>query len=252
MTHPRASLPAGEEAAERVQERHLESDDELLRRILEGTARATGEEFFRSLVRNVGTALRAAYAFIAEVGPARDRVRTLAVWGKGQFQGNVEYALDGTPCEDVIRGELCHHPREVQARFPKDRMLVEMGVVSYLGVPLLDTLGQVLGHLAVLDTRPMAEEAPRLALFRILAARAAAEFERMRAQKALAASEQRFRDLFDEAPIGYVYEDTHTRFLSANRAAQQILGLRPEEVAGTVGLTSWRPHRKPRSASTTR
>ncbi len=216
--------------------RGQESDDELLRRILEGTARDVGEDFLRSLVRNLGMALETAYALVAEVNEARDRVRTLAVWGRGRFQDNVDYELAGTPCEDVLRGELCHHPRGIQELFPRDAMLAELGLESYLGVPLLDDEGQVLGHLAVLDTRPMSDEPRRLSVFRIFAARAAAELERVHVHAALAESERRFRDLFDEAPIGYVYEDTDTRFVDVNRAAMRILGLRPDEVRRTRGL----------------
>src|SRR6516164_6120108 len=40
-------------------------------------------------------------------------------------------------------------------------------------------------------------------------------------------SEERLRDLFEEAPIAYVKEDLESRFISANRAAQRILGLKP-------------------------
>jgi PAS domain S-box-containing protein len=53
--------------------------------------------------------------------------------------------------------------------------------------------------------------------------------------QALAESEERFRDLFDEAPIAYVHEGLDTRFLRANRAAMRSLGITPEEVAGTYG-----------------
>ncbi|HMN96750.1 MAG TPA: sigma 54-interacting transcriptional regulator [Phycisphaerales bacterium] len=55
--------------------------------------------------------------------------------------------------------------------------------------------------------------------------------------RGLAESERLYRLLFEEAPIGYVYEDTDTRFVSANRAALEILGVKPEEVTQTVGLT---------------
>src|SRR6266581_5277202 len=48
-------------------------------------------------------------------------------------------------------------------------------------------------------------------------------------------SEERYRDLYEEAPIAYVKEDLESRFISANRAAMRILGITPEEVAGTVG-----------------
>ena len=43
--------------------------------------------------------------------------------------------------------------------------------------------------------------------------------------------------MYEEAPIAYVKEDLQSRFISANRAAQRILGLKPEEVVGTVGLS---------------
>ena len=46
---------------------------------------------------------------------------------------------------------------------------------------------------------------------------------------------EEFRDLFDEAPIPYVYEGTDTRFIRANRAAMKTLGIKPEEVAETYG-----------------
>ena len=44
------------------------------------------------------------------------------------------------------------------------------------------------------------------------------------------------RDLYEEAPLAYVKEDLQSRFISANRAAQRILGIKPEEVPGIVGL----------------
>jgi PAS domain S-box-containing protein len=83
----------------------------------------------------------------------------------------------------------------------------------------------------------MPEEPRKLFTMRIFAARAAAELERLRYEKQLRESEERYRDLFDEAPIGYVQEDLESRFISANQAAIRILGLKPDEVVGTVGMS---------------
>jgi PAS domain S-box-containing protein len=44
-----------------------------------------------------------------------------------------------------------------------------------------------------------------------------------------------FRDLFDEAPIPYVHETMDTRFIRANRAAMNLLGIGPDDVTGTFG-----------------
>src|SRR3989475_3284363 len=214
-----------------------DDEAEVLRRLVEGTVRSTGEGFFRSLVRNLSLAVGSAYCFVAEFAGSETRVRTLAFWGRGGFLDNIEYDLAGTPCEDVVRGGLCHHPHSVQQRFPEDRPLQEMGIESFLGVPLMDGSGRVLGHLAVLDPSVMSEEPRRLSIFQVFAARAAAELERLRAEQQVRASEQRFRDLYEEAPIAYIYEATDSRFVSANRAAMNLLGLKPEEVRGTLGLS---------------
>jgi PAS domain S-box-containing protein len=206
-----------------------------LRAIVEGTARHTGDEFFRSLVRNLSAATGVPSAFVAEFAGSNTRVRSIAYWTDGAFIENVEWDLRGTPCEDVVKGNLCHHPTGVTEKFPDDKSLA--GTESYLGVPLRDAAGQVLGHLAIYDAKPMPPEPRLLYTFQIFAARAAAELERLRFERMLVESEERFRDLFEEAPIAYVHEGLDSRFLSANRTALRLLGLKPEDVPGTVGMS---------------
>ncbi len=205
-----------------------------LRAIVEGTVHSTGEEFLQTLVRHLAQAVAAHYAFVAEFATTVSiaRVRTISFWARDHIAANLEWDLAGTPCEDVVRGNFCHYPAGVRRKFPEDQTLIDWGIESYLGVPLRDGNGQVLGHLAVFDERPMPEEPRRLLIFRIFAVRAAAELARLRLERELRASEQRYRDLYEEAPIAYVKEDLETRFISANRAALRI---QPEEVAGTFG-----------------
>src|SRR5262249_26598511 len=103
-----------------------DDDAEVLRRLVEGTVRSTGEAFFHSLVRTLSLAIGTAYCFVAEFAGVETRVRTLAFWGKGRLLDNVEFELAGTPCEDVVRVGLCHHPSGVQQKFPRDAPLQEM------------------------------------------------------------------------------------------------------------------------------
>jgi PAS domain S-box-containing protein len=210
------------------------ADEEVaaLRAIVEGTARNTGQEFFGSLVQYLADAVGTRYAFVAEF-LGGTLVRTLAYWRRDRIIDNVEWDVTGTPCEDVVRGNLCHHPSGVKERFPDDTALVEWGIESYLGVPLCDAQGQHLGHLAVFDERPLPAEPRRLFIFRIFAARAAAELERLRAQEQLARSEQRFRDLYEEAPTAYVSADGAGRLTAVNRRTAEMLGGAAEEILGT-------------------
>ncbi len=203
-----------------------------LRAIVEGTAQSIGDAFFRSLVTHLASAMDVSYAFVAEFDRPTMRARTLAYWGKGEILDNIEFDLAGTPCEDVIRSGLCHHPRGVRDKFPDDRDLIELGIESYLGVPLLDVDGLVLGHLAVFDERPLPPEPRRLSIFRIFATRAAVELERLRVEKRLLESERRYRDLYEEAPNAYVAIGADRRLLTVNHRATQLLGVSASELVG--------------------
>src|SRR6516162_3294036 len=175
--------------------------DELgaLRAIVEGTAGHTGQKFFQSLVHHLAAAVGTRYAFVAEFAGGT-MARTLAFWFRDRIIDDIEWDVTGTPCEDVVRGNLCHHPAGVSQRFPDDRLLVEWGIESYLGVPLSDARGRHLGHLAVFDDRPMPAEPRKLFTFRIFATRAAAELERLQYEERLRESEQRWRGLTEALP----------------------------------------------------
>ena len=100
------------------------AEDAALRAIVEGVEAETGEQFFHSLVRHLAAALRVQYAFVSEFSADRNRFRTRAIWGHGDFLPNFEIPLAGTPCEAVLNGQMAHHPERLQALFPEDKGLV--------------------------------------------------------------------------------------------------------------------------------
>ena len=74
--------------------------------IAEGTAAATGDEFFRSLARCAAQALGARYAFVAET-LAEMESRSLAFWDGSDFGDGFTYRFPGTPCQRVAAGHIC-------------------------------------------------------------------------------------------------------------------------------------------------
>ncbi len=201
------------------------ADLESLLHVIENTADATGIDYFRTLVEHLARVIGARHSFVAEfVQPSR--VRTLAYWSDGAIVPNIEYDLAETPCREVIDGNFCFYPSGLHTHYP----ITEKGIESYLGCPLKTRDGRILGHLCAFDESPIADDPHRLSIFKVVAARAAAEFHRMHL-------EQELRDLFDEAPIAYVHEDLDSRFIRANAAARRILGITEEDVVGMVGKT---------------
>jgi transcriptional regulator with GAF, ATPase, and Fis domain len=163
----------------------IDDADAALRSLLDLSGPQTGRRFFETLVERLARALQAHGAWVTEYVPERRRLRALAFWAGGRFVPDYEYDIAGTPCESVIdRACLVNFPERVVDFFPADPDLPKHGAVSYMGVPLLDSEGAVLGNLAVIDTRPMPEEPRLLAVFRLFGERAAAELRRLRAEQA--------------------------------------------------------------------
>jgi PAS domain S-box-containing protein len=212
--------------------------ERLLKAIIDGTSTVTGKEFFRSLVQNLAKGLGVRWVFVAECLPQL-RARSLAFWNTSDFASDFEYDLRGTPCLKVSEGRVCHVPDRLAEAFPGDKGMINLGTVSYLGVPLRDASGIIIGHLVMFDDKPMPHDPLALSVMETFASRAGVELERARAfdtlRRQFQESEERLRDLFDEAPIAYVNEGLDSKFIRANRTAMKTLGIQPEDVPHTFG-----------------
>ncbi|MBX3331536.1 MAG: sigma 54-interacting transcriptional regulator [Nitrospira sp.] len=207
--------------------------DVALRAILEGTATETGQQFFAALVQNLTKALGTHGAWVTEYFPEKRRLRALAFWMDGQWVTNYEVDIAGTPCERVIdTAKLVHFPDRVLEIYPHEEELKAAGAVSYMGVPLQDTDGQILGHMAVIDRRPIPEEPRAHAIFQIFAARAAAELQRMRAEAEAREREEKVGRLLSSAMDAIIELDHQFHITRANPATEKIFQCRAEKMIG--------------------
>jgi hypothetical protein len=163
--------------------------EEAFRLIVVGTAATTGSDFFQSLVQHLAQALRARYAFVTTCDDHK-HARTLAFWKGDGFGENFGFDIADTPCEKVLHGELCHYRQGLRGLFPLDKVLADWQAESCLGLPMLDGSNRVIGHIAILDDRPMEADLRAIDLLKIFASRAAAELKRQRAEDELQAALQ--------------------------------------------------------------
>jgi PAS domain S-box-containing protein len=204
-----------------------------LKHILEGTSRETGLPFFRALVKSLAAALNVHGAWVTRVDAHACRLEAYALWIGGEFVDGYGYAIPGTPCEEVVSAcRPVHVEQNVIALYPGDPDLRSMGAVSYLGVPLIDVQGQVIGNLAVLDRRPMPQSPRALAIIQIFAARAAAEIARLAAERARDVQEAQVRGLVDSALDAILQLDAALRIVRANPAAERTFRATAAALAG--------------------
>jgi PAS domain S-box-containing protein len=207
--------------------------DSALRAILEGTATETGQQFFAALVQNLAKALGTHGAWVTEYFPEKRRLRALAFWMEGQWVKDYEVDIAGTPCERVIdTAKLVHFPDRILNLFPHSEYIKTTGAVSYLGVPLQATDGHILGHLAVIDRRPIPEEPRVYAIFQIFAARAAAELQRLRAEAEVREREEKVGRLLSSAMDAIIELDDRLHITRVNPAAEKVFRCRADQMAG--------------------
>jgi PAS domain S-box-containing protein len=215
----------------------------LIQHLVEGTSSQTGQEFFHTLVRSAAMAMDVAGVWVTEYLPERKVLRSIAFWLSDHFVQDYEYAIRGTPCEQVIeKARLVHYPDRVIELFPDDPDLVKLSAVSYAGVPLLRADGTVLGHLSALDSKPLHLVADVESVFRIFAARAAAELNRIQAESAVRDSEQRFSRLFKSAMDAIFELDQRFRILRANDSAATLFAIPNEALVNRSLTTLLTPH----------
>ena len=104
--------------------------------------------------------------------------------------------------------------------------------MSYMGVPLQDTDGSILGHMAVIDRRPIPEEPRVHAIFQIFAARAAAELQRLRAEADVREREEKVGRLLSSAMDAIIELDDRLHITRVNPAAEKVFRCPADKMVG--------------------
>jgi diguanylate cyclase (GGDEF)-like protein len=145
----------------------------VIQELFERTAPLTGEAFFRALTRGLAELINVDHCFIAT---AMDRpptkVHVEASWYKGGERKSWDYKLAGNPCQLAYDGEVTFIPCDVGDRFESKK---ESGYQCFIGVPLRETNGDVIGHLAVYSSEALDPDGDDLRIAELFAARAEGE-----------------------------------------------------------------------------
>lgn len=207
-------------------------------RSIVATASVTDEDFFRSFVAHLSSALGVRYAFVGELDGKAGFIRTLAIWAGSEYGENRLYDVHGMPCTYVLaqRGP-CFYSEGVHRQFRTDSLFTGMQVESYYGVPLWDREGRVLGLLAVMHDQPLSLFPGGEQVMAVFAARVGVELERKRTLETLHFSDLALRQLIEERE--QLAQDLHDGIIQSIYAAglglEEARRLVSENVSAAVG-----------------
>ncbi|HEY5762499.1 MAG TPA: EAL domain-containing protein [Rhodocyclaceae bacterium] len=211
------------------------NDDNLhgvLRNTVEAIAGLSGKHFFEQLVLTLSRSLGVRHALVGEISEDGQSIATLAACSGDRTVPNFLYPLAGSPCASALDTATCLVSQRVQAAFPADALLAQMGAESYLGTPLVNQSGEKLGVLAVVDDSALPDDPSMRSLFELFAREAAGELERQRLERELRLAAA----VFDYTGEGILVCDADKCAVKINQAYTRITGFTIDEIRGQVPL----------------
>ncbi len=201
-------------------------------RVVEAIGRSAGSELYQRLVTALAEELRADTVLIGVLTDDGHAIRTLAVFANGGLAPNFTYALAGSPCEGVLRGDLTVVPKRAAAAYPLDAALTANRIEAYIAGGLMGSDDVPIGILACLSREPLTETADAERLTRVFADRVGVEIERERAIAALAASRDQLLEAQSLGQLGYWRTSEATDEVVWSPEVFAITGLPPQSVLG--------------------
>lgn len=164
----------------------------LLKDFLHQTDSGEHGGYFDRAVEAIARMVGSDLAFVARVlATPAPQVRVLAAWQAGQHKEGWDFDLPGTPCSViydhayppdeqivVLNGRNILIPRHLRHKFEAIRNTDYQG---FVGIPLWNCEGGMIGHVAVFFIEPLADDAQTqwlLDVLQVVARRTEAELER--------------------------------------------------------------------------
>lgn len=157
---------------------------------------------------------------------------------KSHFGTEVTEAnLDESFCVNVFDGKKRLIVEDAKSYFTSDTMPVSalnFNIQFYIGIPLLDSKGRVLGTLCVIDHCAKTITKAQLNSLELLADQVSKLIELRKMNQLLQESQNAYKSLFDENPDAVFSFDRNGRFLSANSVLLRMLNATIDELRNTT------------------
>jgi PAS domain S-box-containing protein len=208
--------------------------EETLKHIGLGVSSSTGEEFVRSLVKQLSKALQTDFSFLVETTKKNeeDSSCTLIIAEHGHIRSKMNFKLANSACEEVLKRGFQAFPSGVREKFPKDEILRELAAESFVAMPLADHKGKTVGLMGIIDTKQMENVQIAESTLQIFAARAAAEIERKRFEEDLNAEKERLAVTLRSIGDGFIATDMDGNVAMINNVAERLTGWRQDQISG--------------------
>ncbi|GAA0786664.1 sensor domain-containing protein [Marinobacterium sediminicola] len=143
----------------------------------------SGEDFYRAVCQHLLDALALDYVFVGQLCNGNEAVNVITGCSASGRLQPFRYALQGTPCSNVLEAFHSVHPEGVACAYPDDKLLADMGIESYIGSSLLDKQQQPMGILVGMGCNALQQQELARGLLNVFVESVSAEMQRSAAEK---------------------------------------------------------------------
>jgi len=172
--------------------------DRIFRSLATGASGLQFDAFITSALHRLTEIYNSPFAFVGQLLEDKKHVKTLAVYANGKMVDNFEYALAGSPCQDIIDQKEEFIPKNAAKLYASDEMLVSMQIESYFGLPLIASDNTIIGILSIMDTKPVEISEWARSILEVYATRIAVELERDIANQELKRHRESLEELVEQ------------------------------------------------------
>ena len=205
---------------------------DLLAKLNHDFAHLSGSLFFQAICQHIAETMQLDYVFIGLTANTGQEIDVVAGWGLNSALPSFSYALKDTPCAEVLSRNACVYPDSIQSTFPKDDLLIQMGIESYVGIPLLDAQKNRLGVFVALHSKALKAPNEINELFDITSTRVSSEILREKALHELQESQLRFHHVAQHSRTFLWEINPDGLYTYCSPESEQILGFLPEDLVG--------------------
>ncbi len=166
----------------KMQKEELVKANQLFETLVESTTGHIGQQFFNNLVDKLCSIFECECAIISRIN-GENKAKAIAMKSDGVFVDDHAYDLVCTPCNEVVQKGFSLFEDNVCKLFPEDNDLINMKARGYIGAPVVNASGDVIGVLCAISKNPLDVGTKAESILSVLTARVAVEMERMDKEK---------------------------------------------------------------------
>jgi PAS domain S-box-containing protein len=184
---------------------------------------ATGLESLDKITENMAQWLGADCVMVSELSADKNTLNALSMVLDKKKVASFTCSLPGTPCSSVAAQGFLVVGERLGEVFPTSSTVAEMHFQAYIGAPLIESSGRIMGILSAFFRKPIQTVPAHREIMEILSVKAAAEIERSRIELTLKESEEKFRTLVENSLDGILIIDPAGTILFANQATSKMV-----------------------------